>query len=891
VLLAVCCCVSLCVQASKADAQGGVSSLGTDFWFGFMPDDVLQADNVLVFISTPTANHVNVEIYGGGNGAPVQTQTLDLPANTSQSILLDPAKAETRKTETPAYRAVHVTASNPLACSAMSQRSWTDEGFLALPTPTLGKEYYSANFFDDYIDVRLAGEFMIVAPFDSTHVTIVTKADTRVDSLGLIIGHRAGVPWTVTLRKAQTYLVQSVGRDRNVDITGSHITSDQPIGFLSGHQKCGIPNDDQSYKTMVAEMMLPLNLWGTEYFDLPMKSRPKCGDYLRLISGADGNDILVEGTGTHLFLNAGEWAERTFVLTPTSYASTNGKPCILMQYTYSIQTNDDPAMYNPFMITMTPREHFQNKMIFRTPSNLTANYINYVTVIGDPVSLESMQLNGKTRKTSGSDMVQTYPGTSPTMGARRILLGIGENAYVLNCLNGSSKFGAYLYGTNSSSDYGWPAALGLNLITKDSLPPRQLSFTETCGNYVVRVGETRTIRIDSVDDSRLSSIRLVTDTLDLRWNKASTNYIFTIDSNFRTGDTIVIFRLTVIDPTHNAYAAVVAVDRSGNDTVFEYKYFAPEWSISSLSGFPFDSVIVGSEVCKTLMFKNHDSVGSIHLSKLHLGNHTQHGTFRLSPSTLDTNLRPGESALVQLCYTAKDTGAANITIDTVFATTGCATFALAEIGKGVTPLIVTEDPNFGVVDTGKSLCRGAQVANVGTANLTITGVHISDTTNFSLDTSQKFPVVLAPGAIIQMNYCFHPTKLGLFRTQAAYTTTNPIPFLHAIKDTAILIGRTLQAGVSSTLEKSATIILHSSEPNPFRNTTHITYELSRPISTISLIIYDALGREVARLVDDQRLVTGQYSATFDASRLASGSYFCRISDGVITISQELILSR
>ena len=47
---------------------------------------------------------------------------------------------------------------------------------------------------------------------------------------------------------------------------------------------------------------------------------------------------------------------------------------------------------------------------------------------------------------------------------------------------------------------------------------------------------------------------------------------------------------------------------------------------------------------------------------------------------------------------------------------------------------------------------------------------------------------------------------------------------------------------------------------------------------VLLKVYDVLGREVATLVNEEK-VQGVYSVTFDASTLSSGVYFYKINSG------------
>jgi hypothetical protein len=68
--------------------------------------------------------------------------------------------------------------------------------------------------------------------------------------------------------------------------------------------------------------------------------------------------------------------------------------------------------------------------------------------------------------------------------------------------------------------------------------------------------------------------------------------------------------------------------------------------------------------------------------------------------------------------------------------------------------------------------------------------------------------------------------------------------------------------------------LSQNYPNPFNPTTKIRYSVSER-EYVSLKVYDLLGREVAILLDSL-LQPGNYEATFDGSRLASGVYLYRM---------------
>jgi hypothetical protein len=69
--------------------------------------------------------------------------------------------------------------------------------------------------------------------------------------------------------------------------------------------------------------------------------------------------------------------------------------------------------------------------------------------------------------------------------------------------------------------------------------------------------------------------------------------------------------------------------------------------------------------------------------------------------------------------------------------------------------------------------------------------------------------------------------------------------------------------------------LHPSYPNPFNPATTINFDLPEP-STVSLVLYDVLGRVVAELANGQK-EAGYHSVGWSATGNASGVYFARFT--------------
>jgi hypothetical protein len=81
--------------------------------------------------------------------------------------------------------------------------------------------------------------------------------------------------------------------------------------------------------------------------------------------------------------------------------------------------------------------------------------------------------------------------------------------------------------------------------------------------------------------------------------------------------------------------------------------------------------------------------------------------------------------------------------------------------------------------------------------------------------------------------------------------------------------------------------LNQNYPNPFNPSTSINFTIPRQEHVV-LVVYDLMGRVVATLVDEQ-LAPGEYTAVFDAGRIASGMYLYRIQAGSYVTTQRMIL--
>jgi len=110
--------------------------------------------------------------------------------------------------------------------------------------------------------------------------------------------------------------------------------------------------------------------------------------------------------------------------------------------------------------------------------------------------------------------------------------------------------------------------------------------------------------------------------------------------------------------------------------------------------------------------------------------------------------------------------------------------------------------------------------------------------------------------------------------------------LTAIIDTASLFA-------APTNVADVKVELESSHPNPFHETSFISFKIKDP-AMVNLFVTDLFGRKVATLIDSERLTTGKYVRQFDPKehRLPPGVYFFRLGyDDKVKTSKIIYLEQ
>ena len=110
-----------------------------------------------------------------------------------------------------------------------------------------------------------------------------------------------------------------------------------------------------------------------------------------------------------------------------------------------------------------------------------------------------------------------------------------------------------------------------------------------------------------------------------------------------------------------------------------------------------------------------------------------------------------------------------------------------------------------------------------------------------------------------------------------------------------IAGSTYHSGTATAIEEAIVPLenaLLQNYPNPFNPQTTIRFQLSEA-GSVTLKVFDVLGREVVTLLNERR-AAGSFSAIWDAGKVPSGIYYCRMtaqneSGHIFTQTQRMLL--
>ncbi|MFI5188634.1 MAG: PKD domain-containing protein, partial [Chitinophagales bacterium] len=434
-----------CLCSSAQD----FSNKGKEFWLAYCYHVGMinpgGPPTMTLYITSDLATTYNIEIYGGsvlqtGSIASGQVVTATVP---------------------PAYfindegifnnRAIHITSAKGVVVYSYITRSQASGATLCLPTPVLGKEYYSMNFTQVSNEPNSNSYVTIVAVEDNTSVEITPSANTKN-------GWLANSVHIVNLNKGDIYQVlgalDATNSSTGVDLTGTHVKSVssgtggcKKIAVFSGSGKVRIPeNCNSTSSDNLYQQLYPTGSWGLKYLTVPSNNNPF--NYYRVAKSNPAANVYVNGVlvPPGSFQN-GIWYQ-FFNNTPNLIQSD--LPISVAQYFTTQGCDGNGAPYDPDMIVLNPVEQNIDNVTL-VSSNLYSpdQQIHHLHVIipNAGTGISSFRLDGA--PVSGWKVHPSDPGYS------YIYFGNVSQGY--HTLISDSGFNALAYGYATAESYGYSA--------------------------------------------------------------------------------------------------------------------------------------------------------------------------------------------------------------------------------------------------------------------------------------------------------------------------------------------------------------------------------------------------------------------------------------------------
>ena len=117
---------------------------------------------------------------------------------------------------------------------------------------------------------------------------------------------------------------------------------------------------------------------------------------------------------------------------------------------------------------------------------------------------------------------------------------------------------------------------------------------------------------------------------------------------------------------------------------------------------------------------------------------------------------------------------------------------------------------------------------------------------------------------------------------------NVYEFEVLVDEVSIVGPKPATSAVADRADKVEGFNLHQNYPNPFNPQTTISYSLPKA-STVTLIVLDPAGREVATLVNNEKRSAGTHQVAMNAAGLPSGVYLYRLKTESFAETRKMLL--
>jgi gliding motility-associated-like protein len=400
---------------TNVNAQVSFSTVGTDFWLGFMNNHANNSTNpnvkLLISGATATTGTVSIPLQGWST-------TFSIIPNTTTTVIIPKELAVHFSNDVVDTRGIHVESIDPVSLFAEHNSLWSTDGTNIFPVSSLGRDYivnaYSGVNNDE------GSEFLIVSTADGTQIEITPSVNTEG-------GHAAGVPYIIDLNEGETYQVNVVGAF--LDLTGTRVkATDQsgdcrPFNVFGGSQ-CSYVPDWCSSCDHLFEQLSPIFLWGTEYYLVPYSNTTS---YTYKIIARDNGTLVTVDNGVPLAMTAGQVIEVNSV--DSAYEILANKPISVTQYIHGVGCGGG----DPSMLSLNADKQRLNSVTFSTMGSfyIAQHFLNLIVEASDvgTVLLDNVAIPTANYTIFAANPTKSYAQITITEGDHSVFAPNGFTAY------------------------------------------------------------------------------------------------------------------------------------------------------------------------------------------------------------------------------------------------------------------------------------------------------------------------------------------------------------------------------------------------------------------------------------------------------------------------------
>jgi len=446
----------LVVLASSLQGYAQLSTIGKEFWLGFMennrsfptPGTPGGTPDYAVILITATENTTGVIEYLG--------KTTPFSLSTGQQFIFRTSSFDLdllhRSSGLIENLGIHITASGKIAVHAVNERYRSADGTVVLPLTALGKDHYISSHFEvnpaANLNINNESTLLVVAAEDNTRIEINLTQNS-------ISGQFKGTPFEISLNRGQSYQIKARGdlTGSRVRVVGDKADDCKKIAVYGGNKWTSVgacpPGNANDH---LYQQAYPVNTWGSSFVHTALLGRSS-GELVKVLASEDNTEVRVNGVLQTKVLNRGEWMSLEFGANVSGKIDTSN-PASVTVFSKSQSCNNptDPFAINgdPFMITYSPTEQLLTDLTFNAYAlpSIVNHYVNIVVKAGEE---NKTRLDGVNVGSS----FQMLPG-DPAYKVARIEITQG-----VHNLSNPSGFTAYVYGFGNIESYGYAAGSAL----------------------------------------------------------------------------------------------------------------------------------------------------------------------------------------------------------------------------------------------------------------------------------------------------------------------------------------------------------------------------------------------------------------------------------------------